>query len=206
METAVQTRQAPVEASGLPLVIRLGPVIELSEDQFFALCQINRELRIERNAQAEPLLMPPAGSETGGRNAGITGQLWLWAGRDGTGLAFDSSAGFTLPNGAVRSPDASWIARRRWDQVPTERRDTFAPICPDFVLELRSPSDTLHDLQAKMVEYLANGARLGWLLDPPTRHVYIYRPDAPVEQLEDPESMSGDPILPGFVLDVREVW
>jgi Uma2 family endonuclease len=206
METAVQTRQAPVEATGLPLIVRLGPVIELSEDQFFEFCQINRELRIERNVQGELLIMPPAGSGTGERNGKITARVVTWAERDGTGIAFDSSAGFTLPNGAVRSPDASWIARSRWEQVPTERRDKFAPICPDFVLELRSPSDTLRDLQAKMVEYLANAARLGWLLDPPTRHVYIYRPGATVERLEDPETVSGDPVLPGFVLNVRKVW
>jgi Uma2 family endonuclease len=206
METAVPTRQAPVEATGLPLVVRLGPVIELSEDQFFEFCQINRELRIERNVQGELLIIPPAGSETGGRNAEITMQLRMWAKREGTGLSFDSSAGFTLPNGAVRSPDAAWITRSRWEQVPLERRDKFAPICPDFVLELRSPSDTLRDLQAKMVEYLANGARLGWLLDPPTRHVYVYRPGAAVERLEDPETVSGDPVPPGFVLNVHEIW
>lgn len=206
MEAAVHTRQASAEPTGLPVVVRLRPVVELSEDQFFELCQINRELRIERNARGELLIMPPAGSWTGGRNAGITGQLWLWGSRDGTGLTFDSSAGFTLPNGAVRSPDASWIARSRWEQIAGDRREKFAPICPDFVIELRSPSDTLRDLQDKMVEYVANGARLGWLLYPPTQHVYVYRPDAPPERLEDPETVSGDPVLRGFVLNVRAIW
>ena len=206
METAVHARQATAAGHELPLVVRFRPAIELSEDQFFELCQINHELRIERNAQGELLIMPPAGSETGHRNLEVAVQVGGWAKRDGTGVAFDSSAGFTLPNGAVRAPDAAWIVRERWEQVPSEQREKFAPICPDFVLELRSPSDTLRTIQDKMVEYLANGARLGWLLDPPTRHVYIYRPGATVERLEDPETVSGDPVLPGFVLNVRKVW
>lgn len=189
-----------------PLVLRLGPALELSEDQFFDLCQINGELRIERTADGVLEIMPPAGSTTGYRNSEINMQLRLWAKQDGSGLAFDSSAGFTLPNGAARSPDAAWIARSRWEQVPPEKRDRFAPICPDFVIELRSPSDRLATLQDKLAEYLANGARLGWLLDPPTRHVYVYRPGAPVERLESPDAVAGDPVLPDFTLDLREIW
>ncbi len=150
--------------------------------------------------------MPPAGSGTGHRNIKISARLQWWAERDGTGLAFDSSTGFTLPNSAVRSPDASWIAQERWEQVPPERRDTFAPICPDFVLELRSPSDVLRDLHDKLAEYLANGARLGWLLDPRPRHVYVYRPGHPPVRLDNPESVSADPVLKGFVLKPREIW
>jgi Uma2 family endonuclease len=198
--------EAPIGAWAWPLIIRLRPAIELSEDQYFELCQINGELWIERNADGELSIMPPAGSATGDRNSEINMQLRIWAKQDGSGLVFDSSAGFTLPNGATRSPDAAWIARSRWEQVPPEQRERFAPICPDFVLELRSPSDTLRDLQDKLEEYLANGARLGWLLDPGPRHVYVYRPGAPVEHLEGQESVSGDPILPGFSLDLREVW
>ena len=152
------------------------------------------------------LLMPPTGIETGGSNAGITAQIWNWTRQDGTGVAFDSSAGFTLPNGAVRSPDASWVARSRLDLLTREQRRRFAPICPDFVLELRSPSDALADLHAKLAEYLANGARLGWLLDPEARRVFVYRPDAPLEQLDDPATVSGEPVLPDFALDLREVW
>jgi Uma2 family endonuclease len=194
------------EWPGLPIVLRLHPVLELSEDQFFEFCQINRDVRIERNAEGELLIMSPAVTESGGQNAEVSGQLWLWAKRDGTGKAFDSSTGFTLPNGAVRAPDAAWIANERWGQISAEDRKRFARICPDFVLELRSPSDRLRDLQDKLEEYIANGARLGWLLDPETRLVHVYRPDAAVEQLDNPDTVAGDPVLPGFVLDLREVW
>ena len=196
----------PAGAWRWPLVLRLRPALELTEDQFFDLCQINGDLRIERTADGVLELMPPAGSTTGYRNADVTTQLGMWAKQDGRGLAFDSSAGFTLPNGAARSPDASWIERSRWENVPPDERDRFAPICPDFVIELRSPSDRLATLQAKLAEYLASGSRLGWLLDPPTRQVYVYRPGAPVERLEGPDVVSGDPVLPGFRLDLREIW
>jgi Uma2 family endonuclease len=191
---------------GLPLVLRLAPVIELSDDQLLELCAINSELWIERNAQGELLLMPPAGSETGSREVGITGQLWSWARRDGTGVAFGPSAGFSLPNGAIRAADAAWIARARWEALSAEAREKFAPICPDFVVELRSPTDRLRTLQDKLAEWIANGARLGWLIDRGPRHVYVYRPDAPVEQLDAPTTLSADPVLPGFVLDLGEVW
>lgn len=207
MELAIQATQPMTEAAtGLPIVLRLRPIVDLTDDQFFELCQINDILRIERTAGGELLVMPPAGSGTGHRNLKIAVRLGVWAERDGTGLAFDSSAGFTLPNSAVRSPDAAWITQERWEQVPPERRDKFAPICPDFVLELRSPTDTLHDLQDKMAEYLANGARLGWLLDPRPRHVHVYRPGEPPVRLDDPESVSADPVLKGFVLKPREIW
>jgi Uma2 family endonuclease len=207
MELAVQVTEPLADVTiGLPIVLRLRPAVELSEAEFFELCRINDELRIERTAAGDLSIMPPAGSGMGHRNLKISVRLGVWAEQDGTGLAFDSSSGFRLPNGAVRSPDASWIARERWEEVPAEKRDVFAPICPDFVLELRSPSDTLHDLQAKMAEYLANGARLGWLLDPRPRHVYVYRPgEAPI-RLDDPESVSADPVLKGFVLKPREIW
>ena len=211
--TAPDERQAAADAWATrvgdwpwPLVLRSRPALELSGDQFFDLCQINGDLRIERNADGVLEIMPPAGSATGYRNSEINMQLRLWSKQDGSGLAFDSSAGFTLPNGAARSPDASWIARFRWEQVPQEERDRFAPICPDFVLELRSPSDRLATLQDKLTEYLANGARLGWLLDPQSRHVYVYRPDAPMERLDGPDVVAGDPVLAGFRLDLREIW
>jgi Uma2 family endonuclease len=206
MATVVRKRGATAEPYALPLVMRVRPVLDLSEDQFFELCQLNRDLRIERNAEGELLIMPPAGWETSDRNSEINMQLRLWAKRDGTGVATDSSGGYTLSNGATRAPDAAWIARARLEQISAERREKFLPACPDFVLELRSPSDRLEDVHDKMREYLDNGARLGWLLDPVPRHVYIYRPDAPVERLENPETISGDPVLPGFVLDLREVW
>jgi Uma2 family endonuclease len=205
-ETAVQKREAPTGTTYLPLVIRLRPVLDLSEDQFFELCQLNRDLWIERNAKGELLIMPPAGWETGDRNMEIGRQLANWAKEDGTGVPTDSSAGFMLPNTAVRAPDAAWIRRSRLAQIPPEQRKKFLPACPDFVLELRSPTDSLPDLQAKMQEYLDNGAQLGWLIDPEPRHVYVYRPGGPVERLDNPDTISGDPVLPGFVLDLRAVW
>ena len=206
MDTATHKRKAPADTYELPLVLRTRPALDLSEDQFFELCQLNRELRIERNAEGDWLIMPPAGGETGRGNAEITVQLGVWAKRDGTGVVFDSSTGFRLPNTAVRSPDAAWMPRARFEQIPAAQRRRFPPACPDFVLELRSPTDRLQDLQAKLQEYLANGARLGWLLDPEPRHVYVYRPNAPVERLDNPATVSGEPVLPGFVLDLRELW
>jgi Uma2 family endonuclease len=205
VKTAVRKRKTPLDTPDLPLVLRTRPALDLSDEQFFELCQINRDLRIERNAAGELLIMPPAGWGTSDRNSEINLQLRTWTKRDGTGIATDSSAGFRLPNTAVRSPDAAWIAKSRLEQIPAQQRERFLPACPDFVLELRSPSDRLADVQAKMQEYLANGARLGWLLDPANRHVYVYRPGAPDERLDAPDTISGDPVLPGFVLDLREI-
>ncbi len=206
MKTAVRKRDAPSVGYELPLILRTRPALELSEDQFFELCQINHDLRIERNAAGDLLIMPPEGWETGTRDARITAQLVLWAEQDGTGVATGSAPGFRLPNGAVRAPDAAWLSRSRVESIPADQRQRFLPACPDFVLELRSPSDRLRDLQDKMQEYLANGARLGWLLDPGPRRVYVYRPGVPVERLDNPATVSGDPVLPGFVLDLRRVW
>jgi len=178
----------------------------LTEEQFMRLCQENRDLRFELTAQGELVIMPPAGSETGWRNSTLTYQVVAWARNDGTGLVFDSSTGFTLPNGAIRSPDASWVKRERWDALTQGQRERFAPLCPDFVVELRSPTDRLAVVQEKMQEYIANGARLGWLIDPLDKRVYVYRPDQSVESLENPATLSGDPVLPGFVLHVHELW
>lgn len=207
-EIAIQESQASAdpEETGLPIVVRLEPILKLTEDQFFELCQINHELRFERNDRGELLIMPPEGGHTGSRSGDITMQLGIWAKKDGSGIFFGSSTGFTLPNGAVRAPDAAWIARARWDQLPVEDREKFTHVCPSFVIELRSPSDRLRDVQAKMQEYIDNGARLGWLIDPKPRHVYVYRPNAPVERLDNPETVSGGSLLPGFELDLREVW
>lgn len=183
-----------------PIVLQLQPVLALEGDQFFDFCQLNRDWRFERTATGDLIIMAPTGSETGGYNFDLTVELGIWARRDGTGKGFDSSTGFTLPNGAIRSPDAAWILRDRWEAIAIEQRRKFAPICPDFVLELRSVSDALEPLQTKMQEYLDNGARLGWLLDRQHRRVYIYRPGQPVETLENPVSMSGESVLTGFVL------
>ena len=171
MGSVIRHKDAPTYARHPPLIVRLRPVLELTDDQFFELAGINRDLRMERNAQGELIVMPPTGGQTGDRNSEINMHLRLWAKRDGTGTTFDSSSGFILPNGAVRSPDASWVTRSRLDALTDEQRRKFLPLCPDFVVELRSPTDSLSVLQDKMQEYLDNGARLGWLIDPEVRRV-----------------------------------
>jgi len=193
--------------------VELGPALKLSvqrtrltKKQFARLCQENRDLRFELTAQPELVIMPPAGSETGWRNGILTSYLVTWARSDGTGLAFDSSAGFTLPNSAIRSPDAAWVRRERWTALSQDQRKEFAQLCPDFVVELRSPTDRLSDLQYKMQEYSDNGAHLGWLIDPIDKRVYVYRPGQPVELLDDPTTPSGEPVLLGFVLSVHDLW
>jgi Uma2 family endonuclease len=195
-----------VEDYLFPVIVRTRPVLELSEDQFFELCQINDALCIERTATGDWSIMPLEGGETSIRKAEITMQLGLWAKDNGAGVVTAPWAGFRLPNTAVRAPDAAWTARSRLAQLTAEQWEKFPPLCPDFVLELRSPIDRLPVLQAKMEEYRANGARLGWLLDPDSRAVYVYRPDSPVERLDNPETVAGDPVLPGFVLNLREIW
>lgn len=187
------------------ITLNLRPTIELTDEQFEQICRANRDLRFERTAKGELIVMSPTGSETGERNWGLNGQLWLWNQQNRLGKGFDSSTGFKLPNGATRSPDAAWVTNERWDALPTQQKRKFAPICPDFVVELRSPSDELEDLQAKMQEYLNNGIRLGWLIDPETRLVEIYRPNQPVQVLNNPTTLSGESVLPGFVLDLAEI-
>jgi Uma2 family endonuclease len=198
--------KSPAEASIWPLVLRTRPALDLTEDQFFEFCQLNDDLRIERTAEGEWLIMPPAGGGSSNRNSEINRQIANWAKQDGTGLVYDSSGGFKLPNGALRSPDAAWLPRERLAQFTVEQQERFLPLCPDFALELWSPSDRLSTIREKMAEYLANGMRLGWLLYPPRRRVYVYRPGTPVEQLDNPSTLSGDPVLPGFSLDLRELW
>ncbi|MCT7949316.1 Uma2 family endonuclease [Ancylothrix sp. C2] len=190
-----------------PIVLRMPPELQMTSDQFFEFCQINSELQIERNKKGELIIMSPTGSETGHKDARIIQQLMNWADEDETGIAFSSSAGFTLSTGAERSPDASWIKLERWNALSAEQRKKFAPICPDFVVELRSPSDNLKPLKEKMLEYQSEpGFQLGWLIDPQNRRVYIYRPNQEEEILENPESVSGEPVLPGFVLNMRKIW
>ena len=195
----------PVETN--PIVLRMPPALAMDDDEFFEFCQINRDLRIERTADGEIIVMPPTGGKTGGRNFDLVVQFGIWIKRDGTGKGFDSSTGFKLPNGAERSPDASWVKLDRWEALTPSQMEKFIPLCPDFVIELRSPSDRVKNLQKKMEEYMDNGARLGWLIDPKNRRVYIYRPDGEVEQLENPTTVKGDDsVLPGFVLNMEEVW
>lgn len=177
----------------------------LTDDQFSRLSGDNPDLRLELSARGELVIMSPTNTETGWRGARITQRLANWTERDGTGLCFDSSTGFRLPNGAKRSPDASWISRVRWQSLTAEERQGMARVCPDFVLELRSVSDTVPELQDKMTEYLQGGARLGWLLDPLERKAYVYRPGREVEELIDPGILTGEEVLPGFRFDFREI-
>ncbi len=186
-------------------ILNIQP-LHMSDDQFFNLCAANRDLRLERTSHGEMIVMTPAGGETGNRNNDLSGQLWLWNKQSRLGKAFDSSTGFKLPNGAERAPDASWVAQARWDALSAEERRRFPPLCPDFVVELRSPTDRLPDVQEKMQEYMDNGARLGWLIDPETQRVHIYRPGQEAEVREKPASVAGEEVLPGFVLDMSDIW
>jgi Uma2 family endonuclease len=180
-------------------------VTPMSDQQFYDFCRTNPDLRIERNAAGEIIVMPPVFADSGNRNGRVFGQLFIWSEANGTGEAFDSSSGFTLPNGAVRSPDAAWILCDRWQALSPEQQASFAPIAPDFVLELRSSSDTLASLQAKMEEYVANGVRLGLLIDRQNRQVYLYRPEQ-TQILDQPETVNCDPELPGFTLKMAKIW
>ncbi|NJL80162.1 MAG: Uma2 family endonuclease [Richelia sp. SM2_1_7] len=202
----VQTPINPdTETLSLELPTNIG--LYVTQEQFAALSVANRDLKLERNAQGELIVNPPTGWETGQRNFSLTGQLYRWYEENqDLGKAFDSSTGFILPNGATRSPDASWVSQKRWDALTIEQKGTFANICPDFVLELRSSSDRIEPMQAKIKEYIENGARLGWLLDPQNRRVEIYQPEIEVKVLENPTELSGEEVLPGFVLNLRRVW
>jgi Uma2 family endonuclease len=180
--------------------------IELTEEQFFQLCQKNRDLQFERTANGELIIMPPTGGETSNHNARLIQRLMNWTDTNNLGIAFDSSGGFKLPNGADRSPDASWVRIERWNALTPAQKEKFAPLCPDFVIELRSPSDSLEKLRTKMKEYIDNGTRLGWLIDRKNQRVEIYRPHQDVEILESPTTLSGEDVLPGFVLNLEQIW
>ena len=188
------------------ITLDLNPIFQLTDEQFFQLCQHHRDYRFERTEFGEIIIMTPTGGETGTRNSDFNYQLQSWNRKTKLGIVFDSSTGFKLPNGANRSPDLSWIPQHRWDTLTAEQRQKFLPLCPDFVLELRSPSDSLKTLQNKMVEYIENGAKLGWLIDPKNRRVEIYRPGRDVEIIDAPKMLSGEDILPGFVLDLAMIW
>ena len=192
----------------LPIAVNIPPALTLTvtREQFVQLALANRDLQLERTATGELIVMPPTGSDTGNRNLDIEGQLWLWNRQTKLGKAFNSSSGFHLPNGANRSPDASWVRQERWNALTREQQKGFAPLCPDFVLELRSESDNMAPLQAKMREYMENGAHLGWLIDRKNKKVEIYRQGQEVKVLDNPSTLSGEDVLPGFVLDLTEVW
>jgi len=188
------------------LTVNLDSVIKMTDEQFFQLCQNNRELRFERNANGELIIMPPTGGETGNKNARITQQMMNWTDVDGTGIAFDSSTCFKLPNGADRSPDASWIKLERWNALTDEEKQKFPPICPDFVIELLSPSDSLKTTQEKMEEYIDNGVCLGILINRKSHQVEIYKQGKEVEVLDSPTTVLGEDVLKDFVLNLGMIW
>ncbi len=190
-----------------PVVLHFEEIVRRMDDHaFFAFCQANRDWRMELTHTGDLIVMAPTGGTTGRQNSTLTARLVVWAEADATGISFDSSTGFTLPNGAKRSPDVAWVKRERWAALTEEEQEEFPPLCPDFVVELRSPSDSIKTLQAKMEEYIANGARLGWLIDPLEKKVYVYVPGADVACLNNPTTVSGDPVLAGFVLDIQRLW
>ncbi|MBE9257042.1 Uma2 family endonuclease [Dolichospermum sp. LEGE 00246] len=180
--------------------------INLTDEEFFQLCQNNRDLRFERTAAGELIIMPPTGSDTGNRNFDIAVELGIWNKQTKLGKGFDSSTGFKLPNGKDISPDVAWIKKERWDSLTPQQQNKFAPIAPDFVIELRSSSDNLKPLQEKMQEYIDNGVKLAWLIDRKQRKVFIYRPGQAVEELDNPQTLTGEDLLPGFILDLSLIW
>jgi Uma2 family endonuclease len=194
-------------AESQPVVLQLPPAwTRMGDREFAEFCRLNPDLRIERTAKGDIQVMPPAGGETGRREFTLTVRFGVWAEADGSGIGFSPSTGFTLPNGAKRAPDVAWVRRDRWEALTEEEREKFPPLCPDFVVELRSRTDSLEPLQEKMQEYLAHGAQLGWLIDRIERKLYVYRADGTVECLDDPAQLSGEPLLPGFVLHLKEIW
>ncbi|HEY9706842.1 MAG TPA: Uma2 family endonuclease [Oculatellaceae cyanobacterium] len=193
------------------ITLNIPPTVALTDEQFFQLCMANEEWRMELTAEGELIIMPPTGGESGIRNSDLNADLVIWNRQTRLGFVFDSSTIFQLPNGAKRSPDVSWIIRERWEALSPEDRRRFPPLCPDFVIELRSETDSLPKLQSKMLDYLANGLRLGWLIDPQTPLVEIYRPNRDVETLnfsaeQTPLSLSGESVLPGFILDLASIF
>lgn len=194
-----------MDAAAITLPSTLQLSIDLTDEQFFQLCQNNSDLRFERTASGELIIMPPTGGGTSNNNFEIAVQLGIWNKQTNLGKGFDSNGGFTLPNGAVRAPDASWLKLERWESLIPQQRRKFLPLCPDFVVELLSPTDSLKQTQLKMQEYIDNGARLGWLIDTETRRVEIYRPNRDVEILENPATLLGEGVLPGFVLDLSSI-
>ena len=190
-----------------PLVMRSSPALrQMSDQEFFEFCQLNPDWRIEQTSEGDLIIMPPTGGETGRRNFNLNVLFGIWVEKDGAGVGFDSSTAFSLPNGAKRAPDLAWVKGERWEALTTAEREVFPPLCPDFVVELRSRSDTQAMLQAKMEEYRTNGASLGWLIDPLEKQVYVYRPDVEMVCLNNPDTISGEPLLPGFVLELKRLW
>ncbi|WP_293126284.1 Uma2 family endonuclease [Microcoleus sp. bin38.metabat.b11b12b14.051] len=188
------------------ITLNLNSIIQITSEQFYQLCEEHPELKLERNANGELIVMPPTGGETGKSNSKFNLQIGLWNEQTELGEAFDSSTGFTLPNKADRSPDASWVEKSRWEALTPQQREKFIPLCPDFAVEILSPTDSLKKTQEKMQEYIENGCRLGWLINRKKREIEIYRPAQAVEVLQSPLTLSGENVLPGFVLNLQKIW
>lgn len=203
----MSTTLTPIEQSSDALVLHFSPLMKkLSEDEFFEFCMLNKDLRIELTSAGDLIIMSPTGGKTGIRNFKLIVSFGVWSEKDGTGKGFDSSTVFSLPNGAKRSPDLAWVRNERWNRLSEKEQERFPPLCPDFVVELRSKSDSLRVLQEKMQEYIENGAQLGWLIDPFKKKVYVYRPQLAVEVFDKPLNISGEPLLRGFTLDTQSLW
>ncbi|MDY7006317.1 MAG: Uma2 family endonuclease [Cyanobacteriota bacterium] len=188
------------------LTIDISSVIDLTDEQFFQLCQINKEIRFERNAKGDLIIVPLMGGEIAMINAEISGNLGMWNRQTKLGVCFNSSVGYQLPNGANRSPSCSWIPIEKWHNLTPEQREKFLPFCPDFLVELMSPCDSLSDTREKMKEYLENGMRLGWLINRKSQQVEIYRASKDAEILDSPQTLSGEDVLPGFILYMTTIW
>ena len=189
----------------MSITMDLKPILRLTDEVFMDLCHANPTLHLERTADGAVEAMSPAGGRSGNRGVKLARQLDYWNDRATPGIVFDSSTGFRLPNSAIRSPDASWVMKARWDSLTAAQQEQFLPLCPDFLAEIASPSDDRHALRAKMREYISQGARLGWLIDPFQREVEIYRPEREVELLKQPVTLSGEDVLPGLVVDLSEI-
>jgi Uma2 family endonuclease len=188
------------------VTLQIPQSLKFTDDEFVEIVAANKDLRLELSHQGELIVMSPTGGETGDRNLELGGQVWYWNRKNGLGKAFDSSTGFKLPNGATRSPDVSWIKIERWNVLTLEQRKKFLPLCPDFVIEVVSESDDLANIQAKMREFIANGLRLGWLINPKTEQVEIYHQNQEIEVLQSPANLSGEDVLPGFILDLQPIF
>lgn len=200
---AIQTTVETIDY--VPAVFDFSPP-GLTDEQFESLCRNHPELNLELSAEGELIIVPPTLPYTGEKNADLTTEVSIWARKDKTGVVFDSSSLFTFPNGAKRSPDVSWVLRERWESLPESELRRFSRIVPDFVIELLSISDSLKTLKKKMAEYIENGVRLGWLIDPEERKVHIYRANEEVEILDNPATVSGEDVLKGFNLDLNQIW
>jgi Uma2 family endonuclease len=194
------------DTSMTALTLNINSIIKLTREQFYELCEENPDLKLERNVQGELIIMPPTGGETGRSNVNLILKVASWNEQNQLGEVFDSSTGFTLPSGADRSPDVSWVEKSRWDALTKEQKERFIPLCPDFVIEILSPNDSLKKTQQKMQEYIENGCSLGWLLNRKKQEVEIYRPGKDVEVLISPETLSGEDILPGLIVNLQKIW